>query len=100
VRFEEIEALERRVANRDVRAFDELERVYTHLVQHFVFTKVNSQARARAITERVFQHAWENIENYPWRDFSFHVWILRIARERLNEETGAEPPFPSGRGLG
>jgi len=88
VRFEEIESLERRVANPDVRAFDELEHAYTQLVQHFVFTKVENQARARTLTERVFQHAWEHIANYRWQDFSFHVWILRIARERVEEEQG------------
>ena len=88
MRFEEIESLERRVANPDVRAFDDLEHAYTNLVQHFVFTKVNSQARARTVTERVFQHAWENIANYRWQDFSFHVWILRIAREQLDKQEG------------
>lgn len=85
MRFEEIESLERRVATPDVRAFDELERAYTQLVQHFIFTKVNSQGVARTVAERVFQHAWENIANYRWQDFSFHVWILRIAREQLDQ---------------
>ncbi len=91
MRFEEIEALERRVANRDVRAFDDLEQAYTNLVQHFIFTKVESQGRARALTERVFQHAWETIEHYRWQDFSFHVWILRIARDELDKEPGQRP---------
>ena len=85
MRFEEIESLERRVANPDVHAFDELERAYARLVEHFIFTKVNSQGRARTITEKVFQHAWENIANYRWQDFSFHVWLLRIARDRIDE---------------
>ena len=88
MRFEDLESLEQRVANPDVRAFDELERAYTNLVQHFIFTKVESQGRARTLTERVFQHAWEHIANYRWQDFSFHVWILRIARERIDEEPG------------
>jgi len=81
----EFEELERRVADRDVRAFDELERAYTRLVEHFVFTKVGSLPRARDITEHVFQRAWEHIDRYPWRDFSFHVWILRIAKDEIDE---------------
>lgn len=84
MRPEDFEELEKRVANRDAAAFQELERAYTHLVQHFVFTKVNSQVRARAMTEKVFEQAWEVIDRYPWRDFSFHVWLLRIARETID----------------
>ena len=88
MRFEQLQELEQRVGNRDPRAFEELERAYSHLVEHFVFTKVENQARARAIRERVFKHAWEAIENYQWRDFSVHVWILRIAREEIDERSG------------
>ena len=86
MRQEDFEELERRVANRDGAAFDALEDAYTNLVRHFVFTKVGSLARARDITEHVFERAWENIERYPWRDFSFHVWILRIARDEIDEQ--------------
>ena len=88
MRFEEIQELEQRVANRDERAFEELERAYTRLVQHFIFTKTESQTRARTVTERVFERAWKTIENYRWQDFSFHVWILRIAREELDQGEG------------
>ena len=89
MRFEEIEALERRVASPDVVAFDELEAAYKRLVEHFVFTKVENQARARTLTERTFQHAWEHIASYRWQDFSFHVWILRVAREQIDQEPGS-----------
>jgi DNA-directed RNA polymerase specialized sigma24 family protein len=88
LRFEELQSLEQRVANRDERAFEDLERAYTHLVQHFIFTKVENPVRARRLTEHVFEHAWKAIENYRWQDFSFHVWILRIAREEIGEEPG------------
>jgi DNA-directed RNA polymerase specialized sigma24 family protein len=36
----------------------------------------------------VFEHAWKTIDNYRWQDFSFHVWILRIAREELDQGEG------------
>ncbi len=81
----EFEEMERRVADRDAAAFSALEDAYTNLVRHFVFTKVGSLARARHITEHVFERAWEHIDRYPWRDFSFHVWILRIARDEIDE---------------
>ena len=35
--------------------------------------------------------AWEAIEHYRWQDFSFHVWILRIARDELDKEPGQRP---------
>jgi hypothetical protein len=40
----------------------------------------------------VFQFALRRIDRYPWRDFSFHVWVLRIARETLGEGDQAEEP--------
>ena len=92
MRFEEIQELEQRVANRDERAFEQLERAYTHIVHHFIFTKTESQVRARSLTERVFEHAWEKIANYRWQDFSFHVWLLRIAREELDKQSDRPRP--------
>jgi DNA-directed RNA polymerase specialized sigma24 family protein len=85
---EEMEQLERRVAQRDRAAFSTLHRAYADLIQHFVFTKLGNQSLARDMTVRIFDQAWERIDRYPWRDFSFHVWLLRIAREHVDAHGG------------
>jgi DNA-directed RNA polymerase specialized sigma24 family protein len=85
---DDFEELERRVANRDHVAFSALERAYTNIVQTFIVTKLGDQRAARDLTERTFKKAWEVIDRYPWRDFSFHVWILRIARDQIDERQG------------
>jgi DNA-directed RNA polymerase specialized sigma24 family protein len=84
----DFEELERRVVHRDRAAFTTLERAYTNIVNTFAVTKLGDQRAAREITERTFTRAWEIIDRYPWRDFSFHVWILRIAREEIDERQG------------
>ena len=81
---EEMEQLERRVAERDHVAFSTLHHAYAELIQRFVFTKMGNQSLARDMTARIFDQAWERIDRYPWRDFSFHVWLLRIAREHVD----------------
>jgi DNA-directed RNA polymerase specialized sigma24 family protein len=91
VRPEDIEELERRVARPDRQAFSALHRAYTPLLEHFVFTKVNSQGEAREITRHIFEQAWEHIERYRWQDFSFQVWLLRIAREHVPEPAEDDP---------
>lgn len=87
------EELERRVGERDPRAFAELHRAYERLVHYFIVSKVNSPRLADEITKAVFDRGWERIDRYRWQDWSFHVWVLRIAREELRErgyeETGA-----------
>jgi RNA polymerase sigma-70 factor (ECF subfamily) len=85
IRPSEYEELERRVAQRDQRAFDELHRAYERMVHFFVLSKVNSPRLAAEMTSDVFDRAWERIDRYRWQDWSFHVWVLRIAREKLDE---------------
>jgi len=85
---EDYEELEKRVASRDRAAFSALERAYTNIVNTFIVTKLGDQRAARTLTERTFTRAWDVIDRYPWRDFSFHVWILRIARDEVDNSRG------------
>ena len=81
----EFEELERRVASRDEWAFATLHRAYERLVHYFVMSKVNSPRLADEITSAIFERGWERIDRYRWQDWSFHVWVLRIAREELRD---------------
>ncbi len=85
---DDFEELERRVVHRDRAAFSALERAYTNIVNTFIVTKLGDPRAARTLTERTFSRAWEMIDRYPWRDFSFHVWILRIARTEVDASRG------------
>ncbi|MBM2810853.1 MAG: hypothetical protein HW416_1612 [Chloroflexi bacterium] len=85
----DFEELERRVANGDRTAFNELQRAHFGLVETFIVSKTNDPRAARDVTRRIFNLAWQRIDRYPWRDFSFHVWVLRIARETLMAGRGS-----------
>lgn len=88
----EYEALERRVGNRDEAAFSQLHRLYEHVVHYFIVSKVNSPRLADEITKRIFERAWEHIDRYRWQDWSFHVWVLRIAKEELDDRGYSDDP--------
>ncbi|MSQ23938.1 MAG: hypothetical protein EXR58_05245 [Chloroflexi bacterium] len=81
---DDFESLERRVAEPDSSAFDTLHRAYAGLVHKFVSSKTPNPGLASEITSEVFKTAWEKIEAYRWQDFSFHVWILRVANHELD----------------
>ena len=79
----DFEALERRVAQRDEDAFESLHRAYAGLVHKFVSFHVHQPLLASSVTAAIFETAWEKCDRYPWRDFTFHVWLLRLARAEL-----------------
>ena len=79
----DFEQLERRVAQRDEDAFDQLHRAYAGLVHKFVSFHVQQPLLASSVTNVIFETAWEKCDRYPWRDFTFHVWLLKLARTEL-----------------
>ena len=91
MRPDDIEELERKVARPDQQAFSSLHRAYAPLIERFVLTRVDSQTQSREITRRIFNQAWEHIQNYRWQDFSFQVWLLRIARDHVPEPPEDDP---------
>ncbi|MBI4213640.1 MAG: hypothetical protein HY534_04955 [Chloroflexi bacterium] len=82
---EDFEELERRVAQRDAAAFDTLRRAYQGLVHKFVESKVPNPSLASEITSQIFRTAWEKCDRYAWRDFSYHVWLIRITNKELDD---------------
>src|SRR3954467_5786516 len=81
----EFEQLERRVAQPDESAFSQLHRAYERVVHYFIVSKINNPRLADEITKKTFERAWEHVEQYRWQDWSFHVWIMRIAQDELKE---------------
>lgn len=88
--IEDFEKLERLVAERDRAAFDTLRRAYEGLIHRFVSTKTTNPRLADDITSAIFRTAWEKADRYPWRDFTFHVWLLRLTDREL-EDRGIDP---------
>ncbi len=88
----EYEELERRVARPDRAAFSQLHRAYERIVNYFIVSKVNNPRLADDITSKVFDRAWEHVDRYRWQDWSFHVWVLRIAREELKDRGYKDGP--------
>lgn len=82
---QDFEQLERRVAQGDPAAFDTLQRAYSGLVHKFVAYHVHMPPLASTVTKEIFKTAWEKCDRYPWRDFTFHVWLLRLARKELED---------------
>src|SRR5437868_4601144 len=82
---QDFENLERRVAQRDEVAFEQLRRAYTGLVHKFVSFHVHQPPLASKVTNTIFELAWEKCDRYPYRDFTFHVWLLKLARKELED---------------
>lgn len=82
---EDFEKLERLVSERDEAAFGTLRRAYEGLVHKFVESKVGNPSLASSITADVFRTAWDKCDRYPWRDFSFHVWLIRLTNRELDD---------------
>ena len=88
----DFEEVERRVVSRDRAAFSTLQRAYEDIVYKFFLFKTNDRSLSGKLASDVFSSAWDNIDKYPWRDFSFHVWIMRIAKGKLEAAGFVEPP--------
>lgn len=88
----DFEEAERRVVDRDRAAFSTLEHAYEDVIYRFFLFKTNDRTRSSKLTSEVFVAAWDTIERYPWRDFSFHVWLIRIAKAKLEGQVVGKLP--------
>jgi len=95
----DFEELERRVVQRDRAAFATLHRAYEDIIQLFLVSKLHDPRRARDLTAKVFDLAWKRIDRYPWRDFSFQVWLMRIARDELGGSASEDELSPEAESL-
>ncbi len=63
-----------------VQAFGLLYEFYLPKIYRFVLLKVGHREEAEDLTHQVFVKAWENIDKYEFRGYSFGSWLYQIAR--------------------
>ena len=61
-------------------AFGLLYDYYLPKIYRFVLIKVGQREEAEDITHLTFLKAWESIDRYSYRGYSFGSWLYRIAR--------------------
>ena len=64
----------------ETEAFGLLYDFYMPRIYRFVLLKVGQREEAEDLTHQAFLKAWENIEQYDFRGYSFGSWLYRIAR--------------------
>ncbi len=64
-------------------AFGLLYDYYLPKIYRFVLIKVGQREEAEDITHLTFLKAWESIEGYSYRGYSFGSWLYRIARNSV-----------------
>ncbi len=78
--LEDEKKLVERAKDGEVQAFGLLYEYYLPKIYRFVLLKVSHREEAEDLTHQVFLKAWENIEQYEWRGYSFGSWLYQIAR--------------------
>ncbi len=64
----------------EVEAFGLLYDHYLPKIYRFVLLKVSHREEAEDLTHQAFLKAWENINQYNFKGYSFGAWLYRIAR--------------------
>lgn len=85
-------------AQKDRRRFAELYEQNFERVYAFVARRVRERAVAEDLTSEVFHRALETLPRYEWRGVPFAAWLLRIARNAVNDHwqrAGREQGQPS-----
>jgi RNA polymerase sigma-70 factor (ECF subfamily) len=72
-----------RAVGGDTEAFGDLYMRYLDDIYQYIFYRVTDEGRAEDLTERVFVSAWEAIERYQPRGYSFSSWLYRIAHNAV-----------------
>jgi len=78
--LEDEQKLVKKAQNGEVKAFGSLYDHYLPKIYRFVLLKVSHREEAEDLTHQAFLRAWENIEQYDFRGYSFGSWLYRIAR--------------------
>ncbi|MDX1616491.1 MAG: sigma-70 family RNA polymerase sigma factor [Candidatus Promineifilaceae bacterium] len=64
-------------------AFGNIYDLYLERVYRFVLVRVSNQQTAEDLTSEIFLKAWDNLDGYEQRQFSFGAWLFRIARNTV-----------------
>ncbi|MEK7195989.1 MAG: sigma-70 family RNA polymerase sigma factor [Patescibacteria group bacterium] len=78
--LEDEQNLVKKAQDGEVKAFGSLYDYYLPKIYRFVLLKVSHREEAEDLTHQAFLKAWENIEQYDFRGYSFGSWLYRIAR--------------------
>lgn len=64
----------------DQEAFGELYERYVDRVFRMIRLRVSTEVTAEDLTSEVFMKAWDGLDGYRERGYSFGAWLFRIAR--------------------
>lgn len=78
--LEDEQKLVKKAKDGEVEAFGLLYDHYLPKIYRFVLLKVSHREEAEDLTHQVFLKAWENINQYNFKGYSFGAWLYRIAR--------------------
>jgi RNA polymerase sigma-70 factor, ECF subfamily len=63
--------------------FGEIYERYLDRIYRFVLLRVGDRQTAEDLTSVTFLKAWDNLDRYEQRQFSFSAWLFRIARNTV-----------------
>jgi len=83
--LEDEQKLVERAKEGESSAFGLLYDYYLPKIYRFVLVKVGQREEAEDITHLAFLKAWENINRYSNRGYSFGSWLYQIARNTITD---------------
>lgn len=78
--LEDEQKIVKKAKDGEVEAFGLLYDHYLSKIYRFVLLKVSHREEAEDLTHQTFLKAWENINQYNFKGYSFGAWLYRIAR--------------------
>lgn len=75
--------LVQRAKSGDQGAFGELYERYVDRVYRMIRLRVSDEMTAEDLTSEAFMKAWDGLDGYRERGYSFGAWLFRIARNLL-----------------
>ncbi|HUY69854.1 MAG TPA: sigma-70 family RNA polymerase sigma factor [Candidatus Tyrphobacter sp.] len=81
--LEDEQNLVKKLQDGEVQAFDPLYNHYLPKIFRFVLIKVGQREEAEDLTHQAFLKAWQKIDQYEPKGYSFGSWLYRIARNTV-----------------
>lgn len=83
VHKEEIELVER--AKKDEAAFSQLYNLYFPKIYGYIYRRIGNHEDAEDLTAQVFLKAFDKLDSFTYKGYSFSSWIFRIATNGLTD---------------
>lgn len=81
--LENEDKLIKRAKKGEKECFGQLYDHYLPQIYRYMLVKVTNRQDAEDLTHEVFMSAWQNIDSYKSRGFSFSSWLYNIAHNRV-----------------